>query len=90
MWRFVKLQMDKEKFYLLINQSIMSSKKTKNKLKKTNFNHLSVMQQIKAARKASRDEEIRLHGKPLKRSSIVSSKQKYNRNVSKNNLLPED
>ena len=90
MWRFVKLKMDKEKFYLLINQSIMSSKKYKNKLKKTNFNGLSVMQQIKAARKASRDEEIRLHGKPLKISSIVSSKQKYNRKVAMNNLFPED
>lgn len=62
----------------------------KNKLKKTSFKGLSVMQQIKAARKASRDEEIRLHGKPLKISSIVSSKQKYNRKATKNNLLPED
>lgn len=68
----------------------MSSNKNKSKLKKTSFKGLSVMQQIKAARKASRDEEIRLHGKPLKISSIVSSKQKYNRKVAKNNLLPED
>lgn len=68
----------------------MSSNMNKNKLKKTSFKGLSVMQQIKAARKASRDEEIRLHGKPLKISSIVSSKQKYNRKVAKNNLLPED
>lgn len=68
----------------------MSGNKQKNKLKKTSFKGLSVMQQIKAARKASRDEEIRLHGKPLKISSIVSSKQKYNRKATKNNLLPED
>ena len=68
----------------------MSSNKNRNKLMKTGFKGLSVMQQIKAARKASRDEEIRLHGKPLKISSIVSSKQKYNRKVAKNNLFPED
>ena len=68
----------------------MSSNMNKNKLKKTSFKGLSVMQQIKAARKASRDEEIRLHGKPLKISSIVSSKQKYNRKVAMNNLFPED
>lgn len=68
----------------------MSSKKLKHKAKNAQFNGLSVMQQIKAARKASREEEIRLHGKPLKISSIVSSKLKYNRNVAKNNLFPED
>ena len=90
MWRFVKLKMDKEKFYLLINQSIMSSKKSKNKLKKTNFNRLSVMQQLKAARKASRDEEIRLHRIPLKITPFVSSKHKYNRKVAMNTLCPED
>ncbi|MBN2764979.1 MAG: hypothetical protein JXR27_01300 [Paludibacteraceae bacterium] len=59
-------------------------------MKKTSFKGLSVMQQIKAARKASRDEEIRLHGKPLKISSIVSSKINYNRKSKNNKLFIEE
>lgn len=68
----------------------MSGNKNKTKLKKTSFKGLSVMQQIKAARKASRDEEIRLHGKPLKISSIVSSKINYNRKSKNNKLFIEE
>ena len=68
----------------------MSSKKLKHKAKNAQFNGLLVMQQIKAARKASREEEIRLHGKPLKISSVVSSKLKYNRKSRNNNSFTEE
>jgi hypothetical protein len=34
---------------------------------------------IKAARKQSREEEIRLHGKPIHRSKVVPSKKLYKR-----------
>ena len=38
---------------------------------------------LKAARKASREEEIRLHGKPINYTKIVTSKKVYNRNKNK-------
>ena len=37
--------------------------------------------QRKANRKASREEEIEAHGKPINYSSVVKSKKQYTRNV---------
>ncbi len=41
---------------------------------------------IKATRKQSREEEIKLHGKPVKQSNIVQSKKVYNRKKLKSDL----
>lgn len=46
---------------------------------KASFKGLSVLQQVKAARKESREEEIRLHGKPLNIKGVVLSKKIYKR-----------
>lgn len=35
---------------------------------------------IKAARKQSREEEIRMHGKPILRTKVKQSKKQYKRN----------
>ena len=34
---------------------------------------------VKAARRESREEEIRLHGKPIRHHHVVASKKVYNR-----------
>ncbi|MEA4984977.1 hypothetical protein SDC9_30208 [bioreactor metagenome] len=44
---------------------------------------------IKAARKLSREEEIKLHGKPINQTKIVQSKKVYNRNKLKNNIIQD-
>lgn len=51
--------------------------------KKKNKNILEI---IKAARKQSREEEIKLHGKPIKQTKIVQSKKVYNRKKMKDNI----
>ena len=38
---------------------------------------------VKAARKASREEEIRLHGKPVSYRKVEESKKVYNRRKNK-------
>lgn len=38
---------------------------------------------VKSARKASREEEIRQHGKPVNYQKIAASKKVYNRNRNK-------
>ncbi|MDD2285117.1 MAG: hypothetical protein PHQ11_06930 [Paludibacter sp.] len=45
-----------------------------------------ILEIIKAARKQSREEEIKLHGKPIKQTKIVQSKKVYNRKKQKNNI----
>jgi hypothetical protein len=51
--------------------------------KKKNKNILDI---IKTARKQSREEEIQLHGKPIKQTKIVQSKKVYNRNKVKSDV----
>lgn len=55
----------------------MKPKKTKR------LNPSSPMAQVKAARKASREEEIRLHGKTINYKNISVSKKVYNRKRNK-------
>ena len=38
---------------------------------------------VKAARRESREEEIRLHGKPVNHHRVVTSKKVYNRKKDK-------
>lgn len=38
---------------------------------------------VKAARRESREEEIRLHGKPIRHHHVVASKKVYNRKKDK-------
>lgn len=42
-------------------------------------NKITERDYIKANRKASRDEEIALHGKPIRRPAVHRSKKTYNR-----------
>jgi len=39
----------------------------------------SVMEQVKAARKQSREEEIQAHGKSINYRKVIASKLQYNR-----------
>ncbi len=41
------------------------------------------MEQVKASRKQSRDEEIQRHGKSINYRKVMMSKKKYNRKKSK-------
>jgi len=43
----------------------------------------SVMEQVKAARKQSRDEEIQTHGKSINYRTVMESKKQYNRKKNK-------
>ncbi|HLP04324.1 MAG TPA: hypothetical protein VK152_02740 [Paludibacter sp.] len=43
----------------------------------------SILEQVKAARKQSREEEIRLHGKPINFRKISGSKKHYSRKKNK-------
>lgn len=47
------------------------------------FRGLSVMGTIKASRKASREEELRQHGKPVNHRKVAESKRVYNRKKNK-------
>ncbi len=47
--------------------------------KKNKMNPSSPLAQIKVARKASREEEITMHGKPIGYSKIAVSRKIYNR-----------
>jgi Skp family chaperone for outer membrane proteins len=49
------------------------------KMKKKN----SVQEQVKAARKQSREEEIKTHGKLINYRKVMESKRKYNRKKNK-------
>jgi hypothetical protein len=49
------------------------------KKKKTN----KVLEQVKAARKQSRDEEIQTHGKSINYRKVMKSKKQYNRKKNK-------
>lgn len=42
-------------------------------------NKITQQDYLKAHRKASREEEIALHGKPIRRSAVHRSKKIYNR-----------
>ncbi len=57
----------------------MKTKKNKN-----------VLEQVKAARKQSREEEIKLHGKTLNYGKIIESKKVYKRKKNKadDEILP--
>ena len=54
--------------------------KQKKKTEKQKF----IIQVVKVARKQSREEEIRIYGKPLNFNKIVPSKKVYNRKKTKN------
>ena len=43
----------------------------------------SVMEQVKAARKQSREEEIQSHGKSINYRKVMESKRQYNRKKNK-------
>jgi hypothetical protein len=43
----------------------------------------SVMEQVKATRKQSREEEIRRHGKSINYRKVIESKRQYNRKKNK-------
>ena len=43
----------------------------------------SIIDQIKVARKASREEEIKMHGKPIRYTKIAKSKKVYDRKKNK-------
>ena len=43
----------------------------------------SVMEQVKAARKQSRDEEIQTHGKSINYRKVMANKKQYNRKKNK-------
>jgi hypothetical protein len=49
------------------------------KMNKKNRVESSVLQQVKAARKQSREEEINQHGKTLNFGKIIETKKVYNR-----------
>ena len=51
----------------------------KMKMKKKN----SVLEQVKAARKQSREEEIKTHGKTINYQKVLESKKQYNRKKNK-------
>jgi hypothetical protein len=43
----------------------------------------SVLEQVKAARKQSREEEIQTHGKSINYRKVMASKKQYNRKKNK-------
>jgi len=43
----------------------------------------SIMEQVKSARKQSRDEEIQKHGKSINYLKVIESKKRYNRKKNK-------
>lgn len=43
----------------------------------------NVLEQVKAARKQSREEEIKSHGKPVNYKKIIESKKVFNRKKNK-------
>ena len=43
----------------------------------------SIMEQVKWARKQSRDEEIQKHGKSINYRKVMDSKKQYNRKTNK-------
>ena len=45
--------------------------------------HTTMYDALKAYKKASREEEIKLHGKPISYTKIIVSKKVYNRNKNK-------
>lgn len=47
------------------------------------FRGLAVLEQVKAARKQSRDEEIQTHGKSINYRKVMESKKQYNRKKNK-------
>ena len=45
---------------------------------------------LKAARKESREDEIKAHGKPVLHAKVVQPKNKYNRGKNKKIDIPND
>jgi len=43
----------------------------------------SIMEQVKASRKQSRDEEIQTHGKSINYRKVMATKKQYNRKKNK-------
>lgn len=43
----------------------------------------SIIEQVKAARKQSREEELKTHGKAINYRKVIASKTKYNRKKNK-------
>jgi len=43
----------------------------------------SIIEQVKAARKQSREEEIKAHGKAINYQKVMASKKQYNRKKNK-------
>lgn len=44
---------------------------------------ISVLEQVKASRKQSREEEIKTHGKAINYRKVMESKKQYNRKKNK-------
>ena len=57
--------------------------KQKNIQKSSGLKGKAVLEQVKSARKQSREEEIQAHGKLLNYRKIMESKKKYNRKKNK-------
>ena len=60
-----------------------NKKKLTQKSPNGGFRGLLVLEQVKAARKQSREEEIQIHGKSINYRKIMASKKQYNRKKNK-------
>ena len=58
-------------------------KKLTNKSPIWGFRKLQVLEQVKASRKQSREEEITAHGKSINYRKVMASKKQYNRKKNK-------
>ena len=61
------------------NNEIIRKVEKEMKAKKKN----TIMKQVKAARKQSREEEIQTHGKSINYRKVMASKKQYNRKKNK-------
>jgi hypothetical protein len=60
-----------------------NKRKLTQKSPKVGFRGPAVMEQVKAARKQSREEEIQTHGKLIHYRKVMASKKPYNRKKNK-------
>lgn len=67
-----------------------SRKKLSKKSHISRFRGHPVMEQVKAARKQSREEELKAHGKAINYQKVIANKKKYNRKKNKadDEILP--
>lgn len=60
-----------------------NKKQLTNKPPKGGFSGLAILEQVKAAQKQSRNEEIQIHGKSINYQKVMASKKQYNRKKNK-------